>query len=141
MRAIGLAAVGLAAMLGLSMPAAAGELIRIEPRPFYGATVTIERGIRIFRPLPAPSRVIINSGGVPLSLSIVEAPSFDESSGRGLAGLPFDGGDIHHNYGSPPLALPLGFGGRKFRPRKRPRMARDSVRGRRLPTIRKGMTR
>ena len=33
---------------------------RIEPRPFYGATVTIEAGVRVFRPLPPHDRVIID---------------------------------------------------------------------------------
>ncbi|KAB2915492.1 MAG: hypothetical protein F9K29_13145 [Hyphomicrobiaceae bacterium] len=35
---------------------------RIEPRPFYGATVTLEEGVRVFRPLPPHDRVIINTG-------------------------------------------------------------------------------
>ena len=35
---------------------------RIEPRPFYGATVTLEEGVRVFRPLPPHRRVIINPG-------------------------------------------------------------------------------
>ncbi len=33
---------------------------RIEPRPFYGATITIEAGVRVFRPLPPHDRIIIN---------------------------------------------------------------------------------
>jgi hypothetical protein len=33
---------------------------RIEPRPFYGATVTMEAGVRVFRPLPPHDRVIID---------------------------------------------------------------------------------
>jgi hypothetical protein len=35
---------------------------RIEPRPFYGAVVTMEKGVRVFRPLPPHDRVIINPG-------------------------------------------------------------------------------
>lgn len=43
---------------------------RIETRPFYGATVTLEEGVRVFRPLPPHGRVIINPGGrTPLNLS------------------------------------------------------------------------
>jgi hypothetical protein len=46
---------------------------RIETRPFYGATVTLEEGVRVFRPLPRHDRVIINPGGrTPLSLGINE---------------------------------------------------------------------
>ena len=36
---------------------------RIETRAFYGATVTLEAGVRVFRPLPPHSKVIINPGG------------------------------------------------------------------------------
>ena len=42
-----------------SPPAALAEeayTTRIEPRPFYGATVTIEHGVRVFRPLPRRPR-------------------------------------------------------------------------------------
>lgn len=46
-----------------SLPAAADSYTtRIEPRPFYGATVTLEEGVRVFRPLPPHNRVIINPG-------------------------------------------------------------------------------
>ena len=56
---------GIVAGLGLlagSLPALAQSTTRIEPRPFYGATVTIEAGVRVFRPLPPHDRVIINPG-------------------------------------------------------------------------------
>jgi hypothetical protein len=57
---------GLAAGAGLAaaLPALAAEstTTRIEPRPFYGATVTIEEGVRVFRPLPPHDRVIVNPG-------------------------------------------------------------------------------
>jgi len=46
---------------------------RIETRPFYGATVTLEEGVRVFRPLPPHQRVIINpNGATPLSLGFEE---------------------------------------------------------------------
>ncbi|MGE0698175.1 MAG: hypothetical protein AB7O57_03690 [Hyphomicrobiaceae bacterium] len=49
---------------------------RIETRPFYGAIVTLEEGVRVFRPLPPHDRVIINPGGAtPLSLSYEERRS------------------------------------------------------------------
>lgn len=38
------------------------SLTRVEPRPFYGATVTLEAGVRVFRTLPSTRRVIINPG-------------------------------------------------------------------------------
>jgi hypothetical protein len=33
---------------------------RIEPRPYYGAVVTIEHGVRVYRPVPATRHMIIN---------------------------------------------------------------------------------
>jgi hypothetical protein len=55
-----------------SMPASAESYTtRIEPRPFYGATVTIEAGVRVFRPLPPHDRVIINpNNATPLQLNL-----------------------------------------------------------------------
>lgn len=42
---------------------------RIEPRNSYGATVTVEEGVRVFRPLPSERHVIVNPNGLtPLSL-------------------------------------------------------------------------
>jgi glutaredoxin len=56
---------------GAAAPSFAGDATttRIEPRPFYGATVTLEAGVRVFRPLPPTKRVIINPNGTPLNLS------------------------------------------------------------------------
>lgn len=43
---------------------------RIEPSNVYGATVTIEEGVRVFRPLPSERHVIVNpEGRTPLSLN------------------------------------------------------------------------
>ena len=65
---------------------------RIETRPFYGATVTLEEGVRVFRPLPPHGRVIINPGGVtPLNLSYEESRSISHNYNHGAAGAG-DGG-------------------------------------------------
>lgn len=49
---------------------------RVETRPFYGATVTLEEGVRVFRPLPPHDRIIINPAGrTPLNLSYEERRS------------------------------------------------------------------
>ena len=66
---------GIVAGLGVafgSLPARAESYTtRIEPRPFYGATVTIEAGVRVFRPLPPHDRVIINpNNATPLTLNV-----------------------------------------------------------------------
>ena len=85
-------ALALAVLTGVSVsiaaPAALAEAVttRIETRPFYGATVTLEEGVRVFRPLPRHDRVIINPGGqTPLSLSYSESRnySFNEYVGGG----------------------------------------------------------
>jgi hypothetical protein len=66
---------------------AASELVRIEPRPYYGAVVTMEQGVRVFRPLPSQSLMVINPGNkTPLSLSFnrtIEHRSADHASGGG----------------------------------------------------------
>jgi hypothetical protein len=48
---------------------------RIEPRPVYGAIVTLEAGVRVFRPLPPHDRIIINPGNAtPLYMGVGDAP-------------------------------------------------------------------
>jgi hypothetical protein len=59
-----------AGTLGASATVASAQsyTTRIEPRPFYGATITLEEGVRVIRPLPPERQVIINPSKVPLSL-------------------------------------------------------------------------
>jgi hypothetical protein len=63
-----------AAAVSAAMPALAeSRTTRIETRPFYGATVTLEAGVRVYRPLPPHDRVIINPNGkTPLHLGFEE---------------------------------------------------------------------
>ena len=57
---------------------AEGYTTRIEPRPFYGATVTLEEGVRVIRPLPPERQVIINPGNAtPLSLGFNETHVYE----------------------------------------------------------------
>lgn len=69
---------GIMAGLGIAaggLPAVAQSTTRIEPRPFYGATVTMEAGVRVFRPLPPHDRVIINpNNATPLTLNVGDPP-------------------------------------------------------------------
>ncbi|MEM7775615.1 MAG: hypothetical protein AAF732_08400 [Pseudomonadota bacterium] len=45
--------------------------VRVEPRPYYGAVITIEEGVRVFRPMPPTRRMIVNpDNATPLTLSI-----------------------------------------------------------------------
>jgi hypothetical protein len=51
---------------------------RIEPRPFYGAVVTLEEGVRVIRPLPPERHVIINpDNATPLVLGFNETRVYD----------------------------------------------------------------
>jgi hypothetical protein len=69
----GLSAVAMAfGLLASSAVADDARTIRIEPRPFYGATVSVEAGVRVFRPLPITKEMIIDSGRQPIQLSITE---------------------------------------------------------------------
>ena len=105
-----------------SAPAfAQAQTIRIEPRPFYGATVTIEQGVRVWRGLPTTSHVIVNPTNAPINLSIADiretitshntftgpaytAPSYapDVYGTRGYYGRPIrnHSGRIHRNRAS-----------------------------------------
>lgn len=66
---------GTAALVLVVAPAGAEEptTTRILPYNAYGATVTVEQGVRVFRPLPADGHVIVNPGNrTPLSLNVYE---------------------------------------------------------------------
>jgi hypothetical protein len=56
---------------------------RIEPRPFYGAVVTLEEGVRVIRPLPPERHVIINpDNATPLSLGFNETRVYENRTIR-----------------------------------------------------------
>ncbi len=81
-RRLTLLVVAATAALSIGSPAQAEEAYttRIEPRPFYGATVTIESGVRVFRPLPATRHVIVNPGGqTPLNLGYYDTRINEQS--------------------------------------------------------------
>lgn len=63
-----------------SVAAGDARTTRIEPRGFYGATVSIEAGVRVFRPLPRTTHVIINPNKTPLNLTIEESRHVYENS-------------------------------------------------------------
>lgn len=76
-------------------PAAAiaggASTVRIETRPFYGASVTVEHGVRVFRPLPPHRMVIINpQGRTPLNLTIEDrrTKTYHSFSGQRAEGHP-----------------------------------------------------
>ena len=54
---------------------------RIETRPYYGAVVTIEQGVRVYRPVPPAQHLIVNPDGTtPLQLNIGSSGSFTPKS-------------------------------------------------------------
>lgn len=58
--------------------ASAQYTTRIEPRPFYGATVSLEEGVRVIRPLPPERHVIINpDNATPLTLGFNETRVYE----------------------------------------------------------------
>ena len=68
-----LAAIAVVATAGAVHAQSTSSTIRIEPRPYYGASVTLEQGVRVWRPLPPVKQVIVNPGGrTPLNLSYAE---------------------------------------------------------------------
>jgi len=77
------------AAIATAVPALASDAVttRIETRPFYGATVTLEEGVRVFRPLPRHDRVIINPGGqAPVSLGYSESRNYSLNQYTGDGG-------------------------------------------------------
>ena len=73
--AFGLVAGAGIALGSLTASAEQSYTTRIEPRHVYGAVITIEAGVRVFRPLPPHDRVIINPGNAtPLYLGVGSAP-------------------------------------------------------------------
>lgn len=56
---------------------------RIETRPYYGAVVTIEHGVRVYRPVPPTQHLIINpDGATPLQLNVGEGTNFTPQAGE-----------------------------------------------------------
>lgn len=62
----------LAAALPITGASAESSTIRIEPRPYYGAVVTLEQGVRVWRPLPPTRHMIINPTGAPVHVNVAD---------------------------------------------------------------------
>jgi hypothetical protein len=92
-----------------ALPASAdSSTTRIEPRPFYGATVTLEEGVRVFRPLPPTRHVIINpQGRTPLNLSFEDVRVTEQRTIN------------NYNHGGDTRAAPSTAGGGYYVPRQR----------------------
>ncbi|MTD94143.1 hypothetical protein GIW81_07305 [Hyphomicrobium sp. xq] len=61
--------------------ALAQQTTRIETRPYYGAVVTIEHGVRVYRPVPPTTHLIVNpDGATPLEINAGAGTSVRRSS-------------------------------------------------------------
>ena len=93
----------LAPVLAVS-PAFAGgsSTIRIEPNSYYGAVVTVEQGVRVWRPLPPTRHMIINPAGAPVSINLTDVREtvhhrgIVQNGNAGFASAPV--GDYGHGY-------------------------------------------
>lgn len=99
MRAM-LAALTAAVILAPVAASAGGaQTTRIETRPFYGATVTVEEGVRVFRPLPPHRHVIINPhGAAAVNLTIEDRKIIKRNYHYGVRA---SGGDYDGYRGAP----------------------------------------
>jgi hypothetical protein len=112
----------LALLVAVLPPAAAlaadnAKTIRIEPRAFYGATVSVEAGVRVFRPIPATSHMIINPNKTPLNLSIKDVTKRVHKTVN------------HYGHGGAETSNYSSAGGFYLPPRKRMRKRRGKRRG------------
>lgn len=126
---LGVATILLAGVLNVGGAAAGGaKTIRIEPRAWQGATISLEAGVRVFRPLPGTTHVIINPNKTPVNLTVKEVNkriittnifrSVGDTSGGFVAGLPFRSSFGNSKFGRRGLARRRfnrnGLGGRRF---------------------------
>lgn len=79
-RSLALCLLSLAAPLAATAALAQGQTTQIEGRPTYGATVTIEEGVRVFRPLPGDRHVIVNPNRTPLVLDVGDRRVINQNS-------------------------------------------------------------
>lgn len=104
----GLAVLAAGVVVGDGAAAGQASTTRIEPRPFYGAVITLEEGVRVFRPLPRLRHMIINPGHrTPLNLTIEERREVSRNYHYYQGG----GGESGASTGGASGGLPYGFGG------------------------------
>jgi hypothetical protein len=104
--------------------ATAQSTTRIETNPSYGAIVTIENGVKVYRVLPGHDRVIINPGGkTPLHLGYEQVTvdernyNYNYDSGPGYYDAPTYGYGGYWGYGRGWKGKHRGFGRPGFKNR------------------------
>ena len=114
---------GIALLAGLAVATSAiandPRSTRIEPRDFYGATVSIEAGVRVFRPLPPATHVIVNPNGTPLSLSFEESRHVYEQNHYRKSGDAGSGAPVNNHAAAASGGFPVGVRNRARRGRGR----------------------
>jgi hypothetical protein len=72
---------GLVLLTASASAVLAQQTTRIETRPYYGAVVTIEHGVRVYRPVPPTTHLIVNpDGATPLEINVGAGSSVRRSS-------------------------------------------------------------
>src|SRR5262249_48867762 len=66
---------------------------RIETRPYYGAVITLEQGVRVYRPLPPVRQVIINPNRTPVEINYNDTRVYSYGSAGGYGGVVGGGGN------------------------------------------------
>lgn len=75
-----LALFGFLAVAGAPAFAEQPHTTRIETRPYYGAVVTIEHGVRVYRPVPPTTHMIVNpDAATPLELDVGDGATIRRS--------------------------------------------------------------
>ena len=68
-------------LMASASAALAQQTTRIETRPYYGAVVTIEHGVRVYRPVPPTTHLIVNpDGATPLEINVGAGASVNRNS-------------------------------------------------------------
>lgn len=95
----GLCAAAVTATAGIGIALADSSTIRIHNGTPYGAIVTRERGVTVYRALPPTQRVIINPDGkTPLSLTINELEVNEQTTVNNVIRLPNQGYRTNRRY-------------------------------------------
>ena len=103
---LALSSLALAALTALPTVAHAEAVTtRIETRPYYGAIVTIEQGVRVWRALPPHDRIIIAPEGTKINLNVEAAAQ------RHVPVAPVNTVNILNSANSYPTAGVSGFAG------------------------------